>query len=170
MIEIWKPVKNFEGLYEISNVGNIKSLLFNREKILKPAINSSGYYSIVLYKNKIKSSHTIHRLVADAFIENKYNCPLINHKNEIKTDNNVSNLEWCDVKYNNNFGTRNSKISNSLSNKIIQLDKNGNVVNIFKNSVSAKEFGFDHSSIIKCCHGKRNTHKGYAWRFAYDFL
>lgn len=103
--EIWRDIKGYEGLYQVSNLGRIKSLKFKSEKILSPGIISGGYYAINLYKNNIRKQYRIHRLVAEAFIPNPENYPIINHKSEIKTENFVENLEWCSYKYNSNYGT-----------------------------------------------------------------
>lgn len=126
--EIWKPVKDFEGYYEISNFGRVKSLeKFNsirskdrtvgymrKERILKPTIVSGGYLQVKLFKDtKYKNCH-IHRLVAKAFIPNPNNLPCINHKDENRTNNNAGNLEWCTYSYNNNYGNRNKKIREKM--------------------------------------------------------
>lgn len=89
---IWKPLKNYEGLYEISNTGKIKSLYKNR--ILKDSLTKYGYYQVQLFKNKQYKQYLVHRLVAENFIENPENKPQINHINALKTDNRVTNLEW----------------------------------------------------------------------------
>lgn len=104
--EIWKDIKGYEGLYQISNLGNVKSLARQKngnsksiidvpERILKAGINSRGYYTVVLHKNSNPKSTKVHRLVAETFIENIKNSSSVNHINAIKTDNRVENLEWC---------------------------------------------------------------------------
>ena len=114
--EIWKPVVGYEGKYEVSNMGRVKSLKYYgwyQIKILKPIKTQNGYLRVHLAKNGIFHKTSIHRIVAEAFIPNPDNLPLINHKNEDKTDNRVENLEWCSWKYNNNYGTRNKRLSES---------------------------------------------------------
>ena len=102
MKEIWKSIPSYEGLYQASNLGNIKSLTRSgaKEKILKGEMDDSGYIRVVLSKNNIKKKYKIHRLVAMAFIDNTNNYSQINHKNGIKTDNRIENLEWCTPSYN----------------------------------------------------------------------
>ena len=104
MMEEWRAVPGYEGLYEVSNMGNVRNV--RRNKLLRLPKTNDGYIRVSLYKNGIKTCFQVHRLVAQAFIENPDNLPMINHKDEDKTNNNVTNLEWCDVKYNNNYGSR----------------------------------------------------------------
>ena len=128
---MWKDIKNYEGLYQVNELGEVKGLVNN--KILKPTKHSEGYLQVRLSKNNIKKAHYIHRLVAQAFIDNKENYPCVNHKDENKTNNCVSNLEWCDHKYNDNYGTRNQRMGNSKSIKVYQFDLQGNLLNSFRN-------------------------------------
>ena len=104
--EIWKDVVGFEGLYQVSNLGRVKSLNYKRTgkaKIMKPYKTKKGYLRIYLTKNNKIFRFRLHRLVAFAFLENPNNFDQINHKNEIKTDCRVLNLEWCDANYNCNL-------------------------------------------------------------------
>ena len=112
MMEEWRAVPGYEGLYEVSNKGNVKSLIKN--KIIKGFINRCGYILVGLSKNGIRKKITIHRLVAQVFIENPDNLPEVNHKDEDKANNSVDNLEWCDRKYNNNYGTANIRRRETL--------------------------------------------------------
>ena len=95
MEENWKEIEGYNGDYLISNLGKVKSLKNNKESILKLYKDRDGYYTIALYKNKIKKTFIVHRLVAKAFIENKDNKLTVNHINGIKTDNSLKNLEWA---------------------------------------------------------------------------
>ena len=119
--EIWKDAVGYEGLYEVSNLGRIKSLIDNhgnsREKIIKPIKNTNGYFIVNLSKDKKKHQIKLHRIIALTFIENPNDFPYINHKDENKTNNRVENLEWCTPKYNVNYGTCREKISNSHKGK-----------------------------------------------------
>ena len=184
-IEIWKDVKGYAGKYQVSNLGRIKSLerdVFNyrgtvinhmEEKILVPALNNNGYLYVNLCKNgKVKKEY-VHRLVAMAFIENSENKPQVNHKNEIKTDNSVENLEWCEASYNVNFGTRNERmIQNRRS---FKLGNNPKAKPVFCEELNKtfdcakraeQELGIWGTSIIKVCKGKAKTTGGFHWRYA----
>ena len=106
-MEIWKDVKGYEGLYQVSNLGGIKSLgnsQNRKEKLLRTSIRN-GYCTTYLYKNNKKKSFLCHRLVAEAFIPNPDNLPQVNHKDENKLNNCVENLEWCTAKYNVNYSS-----------------------------------------------------------------
>ena len=119
-MEIWKDIEGYEGLYQVSNKGRIKSLNYRRtgkERVLSSSPTSSGYLVVCLYKNKKPKPFLIHRLVAEAFIPNSDNLPEVNHKDENKLNNRVENLEWCDREYNINYGNRNEKASESMKGK-----------------------------------------------------
>lgn len=108
MEEIWRPIEGYEGLYEVSSYGRIRSLM--KSIILRPKKEPSGYLRCNLYLNKNMKTVSIHRLVAQAFIPNPDNLPQVNHMDEDKTNNRVDNLEWCDSKYNNDYGTRKERV------------------------------------------------------------
>lgn len=118
--EIWKDVCGFEGYYQVSNLGNVKRIshqsnskkLSERNKTL--GTDKDGYKTVMLYMGtNTRKLCKVHRLVAEAFIPNSNNLPMVNHKDEKKDNNSVENLEWCDCIYNNNYGTRNSRLSKS---------------------------------------------------------
>lgn len=126
--EVWKSVNEFEGLYEVSNLGNVRTVeryvnarhrgfvgkRLLKQKVLLPHYEEMiGYLTVALYNGKNYSTKFIHRLVAQAFIPNPNNLPCVNHKDENKLNNCVDNLEWCDYSYNANYGSRNERISNS---------------------------------------------------------
>ena len=110
-MEIWKDVVGYEGYYEVSNTGNVRNVKTNH--VLSPGL-SQGYYYVVLCKHGERRNKQVNRLVAEAFIDNFENCPIVNHKNEVKTDNHVDNLEWCTYSYNNSYGDAPSRRSESL--------------------------------------------------------
>lgn len=173
MKEIWKDVKGYEGLYQISNLGNVKSLKYaggNKPKNLKPTLNG-GYYGVFLCKDGTKKRFTVHRLVALAFVPRIKNKALVNHINEIKTDNRVENLEWCNHSENVNYGTCPDRIGKSnlnhksFSKPIIQLDKNDNIIREFPSFMEANRNGFDLGCLSRCVKGKQKFHKGYKFKY-----
>lgn len=111
--EIWKTIENYPD-YQISNMGRVKSLNYGRtgkERVLKQGIDKYGYFRVNLYKDKKRKHFSVHRLVATAFIPNPQNLPCVNHKDENPQNNCASNLEHCTHQYNNNYGTRNERVS-----------------------------------------------------------
>ena len=120
MIEEWRSIEGYEGLYEVSNTGRVRSLdrydnrnYFRKGKVLSPGKDTVGYLFVILTCNGKRKAINVHRLVAKAFIENPDNLPQVNHKDEDKTNNNVDNLEWCTAKYNNKYGSRKDKVRES---------------------------------------------------------
>lgn len=134
-MEIYKDIKGYEGIYQISNLGNIRSLNYNKFRILKLK-NDRGYFTVCLCKQNIKKQHSVHRLVANTFIYNLQNKPQVNHINGIKTDNNINNLEWCTCKENiiHSWKSGLSKTNEDRLKKVI--DKNSiKVINIITNEI-----------------------------------
>lgn len=120
-MEEWRPVVGYEGLYEVSNTGQVRSfdryvkysngrIHLHKGKVLSPSIRTDGYLVVVLSCNGKHKMCLVHRLVTEAFIPNTDNLPQVNHKDEDKTNNSVENLEWCDNKYNMNYGTRKRRV------------------------------------------------------------
>ena len=165
MDEIWKDKKNYEGHYQVSNCGRVKSIKFGKERILKLRTDKDGYFKVDLSKNNKLKTFTVHRLVAEAFLPNPYNLPCINHKDECKTNNNVNNLEWCNSKYNINFGTRNEKASKKLSKPVLQYTLEGEFVKEWSSTMECGRNGYNQGNVAACCRGERKTHKGFLWRY-----
>lgn len=162
-MEQWKTIDEYPN-YMVSNMGNVINVKTN--KILKPIFCGGGYSDVGLCNNGISKRFKIHRLVAQAFIPNPDNLPQVNHINEDKTDNRVENLEWCDVRYNINYGTRSKRQSEKLSKPICQYNLNGSLIRIWKGSRDIeRELGFYSGSIIRCCKGKRNKANGFIWKY-----
>ena len=166
--EIWKDIPEYESLYQISSLGRVKSLKFGKERILKPIKNNKGYFVLNLLKDGKPKNMKVHRLVAQAFLNNPFNLPQINHINEIKEDNRLENLEYCDNIYNSNYGTRNERVSKSninnskRSKQVICIE----TCKIYPSTADVhRQLGFSQSSISACCIGKRNTCGGYHWQY-----
>lgn len=170
MNEIWKNIVGYEGLYQVSNLGNVKSLNYRRtgkERILKPGNYKEGYLYVILCKNRKLKHFTIHRLVAQAFLENPDHKSDVNHKDENKTNNCVNNLEWMSRKENINFGTHNQRMAKSLSKSVLQFTKNGEFVKEWPSVMQIqRELGFSSGNISQCCNEKIKTSYGYVWKFA----
>lgn len=182
MEEIWKDIKNYEGLYQISNYGRVKSLpkklnnhtgfKITKEMILKPRINKKGYVKYALYKNRKQKNISAHRLVAEAFIPNPENKPQVNHISGIKTDNNVSNLEWCTNSENQihafkmGLQKRRKGKNNITSKKVVQYDLNNNFIKEYYGVKEASEkIGIHPSNIYKCCRGEKKQTKGFVFKY-----
>lgn len=170
MKEIWKDIEGYEGLYQVSNLGRVKSLgngkvrnpNLKNERILKAAKDMGGYLRIALSKDGKKKFYMVHRLVASAFIPNPYSLPQVNHRDEDKTNNIIQNLEWCSAKYNSNYGTRTQRISDFLSKSVICVET-GKIYNSLMQI--EREMGFSCSNLSNVCNGKRKTCGGFHWRY-----
>ena len=152
-----KDVKGYEGLYAVTSCGKVWS--YKNEKFLKPGIYKKGYLYVNLWKDGGFKTKQIHRLVAEAYIPNPDNLPQVNHKDENKANNCLQNLEWCDCKYNNNYGTRNERHKKP----ILQFDLKGNFIREWP---SATDVGKEvNVAICKCLKGKSKTSLGYIWKY-----
>ena len=108
-MEVWKDIKNYEGLYQISNLGNVRNIRTNRNMAFTKSTKKRNYYKVLLSKQNQRKSYSVHRLVAEHFIPNPNNYPCVNHKNQNTFDNTIDNLEWCTYEYNNKYGTTDVK-------------------------------------------------------------
>ncbi|MBR3592179.1 MAG: HNH endonuclease [Clostridia bacterium] len=189
MSEIWRDIKGYKGLYQVSNLGNVKKLqrriltknnkmLMYEEMILKPSVNSAGYYRVILIdKNGNKNRFFVHRLVATAFCPQKPNCNIVNHKDCNPKNNNSNNLEWVTQSENIKFAIKSNRMrfskewyaqqsGTSKSKAVIRTNiKTGEKVH-YASISAAKKDGFNIADIAECCKGKRNYHKGFLWEYA----
>ena len=163
MQEQWRPVKGYEGLYEVSNMGNVRNA---KGRILKQSNSSKGYLLVHLIdEEKNNKIYFVHRLVVWAFPEicgEWFEGAQVNHKDEIKTNNVATNLETCDAAYNNAYGTH----KEHLSVPVKQYTLDGVFVKSYASAHEAsRETGINRSSISKCCRGERSYTNGYKWSF-----
>ena len=189
--EIWKDIKGFEGLYQVSNFGRVKSLdkivngrnnkpVIKKGKILKQVDLGQGYVVVCLRKELKNNQKFVHRLVAEAFIPNPNNLPQVNHKDENKKNNCVDNLEWCTAKYNANYGTRTNRIFQNRVLPDFTLSNNPNAkrvdvysldgtyeltFNSIKEAFIYLKINGSQSNVSMCCNGKLKTAYRHIWKW-----
>lgn len=158
--EIWKEIEGFEGLYEVSTKGRVRNI--RTGKILKYGINAMGYPFVILYKANSKPKHIkVHRLVAESFIDNPNKLPQVNHIDERKDNNCVTNLEWCTASQNQRHSAHHKSC------RINQLTLDGELVKVWESFMEIeRETGYNQSSIINCCKGKYKQAYGFKWEYA----
>lgn len=171
-MEIWKDISGYDGKYQISNLSRIKSLISGNEKILSTYLNYSGYERCSLGWGKNKKSHSIHRLVAIAFIPNPENKPCVNHINRNRSDNSIENLEWVTHKENAEHAISfvdtyiKSRANHYNSKRVIQKDLNGNNLKTWGSVIEASiSLGISKSSISDCARGKVKAVKNYVFQY-----
>lgn len=168
---MWKDIENYEGLYQVNELGEIKS---RKGIILKPQLHKDGYFQVALYKDGIRKIFYVHRLVAKAFIPNPDNLPEVNHKDENKSNNTVDNLEWCSRIYNCNYGSRNEREAFTKSNKYNVYDEsdklivsNGTFKTLYQTlKHSAKTLRTFRDYLAMCARGKVRRAYGYRVEYA----
>lgn len=171
-MEIWKDIKDFNN-YEINNYGVIR--IKKNKKILKYYEDKDKYYTINLWGHGKSKHFRVSRLVAQTFIPNPNNLPVVNHKDENKQNNCVENLEWCTVAYNNAYGTKGQRSGKKQKNKlrytkankkVAQFDLKGDFIEKYKSIMTvAKKLNKDGTHIVDVCKGRRKTAYGYKWRY-----
>lgn len=176
----WRPVPGYEGFYEVSNSGQVKSI-YRYKKILKPMISNTGYERVDLFKNKVRKQFSVHRLVAMAFIDNKDKKPFVNHKDENKRNNNVDNLEWVTHIENCHYGTaikrrtenldyqkrvvNNARQIEACSKPVSQYKKDGTFIRKWRSaSECSRATGITISSIRRSATGERKTAGGFIFK------
>lgn len=167
-MERWQPIPGYEGLYEVSDQGSIKSLCAGRwgtTKIRKLVPDKDGYLTICLKKDGKYKNVKVHRLVAMAFLPNPNNYPQINHIDEVKTNNNVNNLEWCTSKYNLLYNNK----PHRCCKKVAMIDRDGNTLEVFDSvNLAAESVGVSASHMSTVLSERRKRNKlagGYRWKF-----
>lgn len=169
--EIWKDVKGYEGLYQVSNLGRVKSFRESskfgnpKEFYLKPTMINSGYHTVTLYlKDRTRRKFQVHRLVAETFIPNPENLPCVNHKDENKLNNIVSNLEWCTYQYNNNYGTAKKRAIDTKSKPIYQKTLDGVLIAKYRSaSIASDLLKYPKHIIPLWC--RAGIGDGYIWGY-----
>ena len=181
MKEIWKPVVGYEGFYEVSNIGKVRSLARIVEcndgrkrklktRILRQSCAPSGYYMVTLHKNGKQKSGLVHRLVCEAFIPKPLGKDEVNHKDENSKNNNATNLEWVTAKENNTYGTRQERARKAIveaqGRAVRQLSRDGELVAEYESlSAAGNATGTHVPNIIKCAKGIYKTAGGYIWKY-----
>lgn len=178
MEEVWKDIAGYEGLYQVSNFGRVKSLdryvphsslgrKFCKGCIMSLHINNAGYCTVNLCKDNKYKSFDIQRLVALAFIPNPNNLPEVNHKDENKLNNSVENLEWVTKSGNNRYGSKLKRQREKILKKVLQYDLQGNFIREWASAIDAERdiAGKFTGAISKCANGRSKTSYGYIWRF-----
>lgn len=181
--EEWRDIEGYDGLYQVSNLGRVKSLKWNKERILKLRLDSNGYLTVGLCKDGKLTTKIVHRLVAEAFIDNPENLPEVDHLSTVRTDNRVSNLSWCTRTENR----RNPKSiehyseckkgekapmygkfgkEHNCSKPILQYSLDGELVGEWDCGMDVqRELGIKQQNISNCCRGKLKTAYGFIWRY-----
>lgn len=164
---MWRNINGYEGIYQVNEKGEVKNVISGT--LRKPQKRANGYLFVALYKNGVPSCKSIHRLVAEAFIENEEGYPIVNHKDENKVNNNVSNLEWCTYSYNSTYKNAHKGAEESHKKPVVQMGENGEELAVYDSVTSAAyAIGVGKNArpnISSVCLGKHERAYGYKWKF-----
>ena len=175
--EEWRDVVGYEGLYQVSDQGRVKSLerklphwrggeQIKKERILNPGIDRDGYLKLNLCAGGKTRTFFVHRLVCQVFHENPDNKPQVNHINEDKTDNRACNLEWCTCKQNINHGSRNERVAKALGKPIGQYKLDGQLIKVWPSAYMVeRQTGFSQACIWGVANGRYKQAYGYIWKY-----
>ena len=196
MTEQWRTAvydgEVYEGLYKVSNLGKILSLNYHRSgkpELMNPSANTDGYFQVCLRKNGETNLCLVHRLIAQTFLPNPENKPCINHKIEGEKgkkinmvffnedgsiDKERTTIEWATYEENNNYATRNERLSKTLTNgklskRVLQLSLSGDLIREWPSTQECKRNGFNQGNVAACCRGERKTHKGFRFMYADEY-
>lgn len=176
----WKPVKGYEGYYEVSFDGKVRSVervtpfgrgyVMKPRTVLTPSVDKDGYYKVGLSKDGKKRRYFVHRLVAEAFLPNPENLPIVNHKDGNKQNNRADNLEWCTRSHNDkhafSIGLRKPHCGGTSKAVAQIIPETGQIVKVYRSiSEASRETGISVTHISDCANGKRNISKGFKWAF-----
>ena len=181
-MEEWKEIEGYEDLYEVSSLGRVRSIEHFVERsdgrsnhimghLMRQFPINSGYLQVHLHKNGVSKGFLVHRLVAMAFVPNPYSFPIVNHKDENRTNNVCSNLEWCDAFYNSNYGNCRTKLCEkknrkNISKAVLQYDCDMNLIGEYPSTMEAfRATGIKAQTIGQCCLGRQKKSGGYIWRY-----
>lgn len=170
MEEEWKNIRDYEGLYQVSNLGRVKSLGNNKtkkEKILKSLVDKDGYQRVILCKNGYIKNYFVHRLEYEAFYGEIPDGMQVNHINEIKSDNRLENLNLMTPKENMNWGTRTKRVAEKRRKCVLKIDKVTNeIIAEFRSmNEASKTIGLSYTNISACCRGEQKTSGGFKWQY-----
>ena len=178
-METWKDIEGYDGKYQVSDLGNVRSLNWkgtSEVRLLNKRFTNAGYHKVLLSKNGVCKYSLVHRLVAEAFIPNPEGKQTVNHIDEVKTNNNVSNLEWCSLRENIDkyFINHSSDIYEKRratfrknARAVSQIGENGEVVRVWSSVAEIHNtMNYNNWSISQCCDGKRKKAYGYSWEYA----
>lgn len=168
MKEEWKKIEGYDN-YEVSNMGRVRSLNFmrtGRVKVISSSVSRLGYHQVDIFMNGVPEKKTIHRLVAEAFLENPDNLPQINHRDGDKSNNCVENLCWCNQSYNNHHSRGWIKVNESRKKPVLQYTKTGEFIKEYSSSHEAsRETGVNQGNISACCNGKQKSANNFIWKY-----
>lgn len=165
--EVWKDIQGYEGEYQVSNTGRVRSIKSNL--ILKQQTDNYGYYKVILYKKSKGEVIRVHRLVAQTFIPNPNNFNIVNHIDENPKNNNIGNLEWCTQKHNINHGTAQARRRLTRIKSLVAVDIITGEKRQFESGREAINNKFYYRFILMCLKGEKESYKGYKWYYCDDY-
>lgn len=174
-VEVWKDIENYEGLYQVSNLGRVRSLdrvdankHYRKGRVIAYSMSSSGlgYRQVSLWRDGKRENRLIHRIVASAFLDNYDNLPQVNHKDENKENNTVSNLEWCSALYNVMYGTRNERMAKTEGRPVYVIANSGHRYLFRSVKIASELLGLDRRAMHRCLKDKHKHHHGFSFELA----